>query len=200
MFKDVVKVYGLQHTDEELVRDYQAGFHNEVIAYVFEKNKNLFYQVSKKYVGVSEDEVTSIILEQIWKCFENFDAEKSTSGKLTSMICVYIKNALRTLTQSNASNKRKANNGDQCTPMSCYETTEDRWEEASVEDEYDKVELSDLVHKEDLSEKQLQYCMVALDHMCDLQQSHMAREIGVSTAGVVGIRRALQKKLNYLLS
>lgn len=199
MFKDVVKVYGLQHTDEELLNDYQAGLHNEVIAYVFEKNKNLFYQVSKKYVGVSNDEVTSVILEQIWKCFEDYDPQKNHSGKLTSMICVYIKNALRTLTQSNASNKRKANNGDQCTPMSYYETTEDRWEEASVEDEYDKVELTDLVKKEDLSPKQLQYCMVALDHMCDLQQSHMAREIGVSTAGVVGIRRALQKKLNYLV-
>ena len=199
MFNDVVKVYGMQHTDEELLKDYQDGLHNEVIAYVFETNKNLFYQVSKKYVGVSQDEVTSIILEQIWKCFENYNAEKNTSGKMNSMICVYIKNALRTLTQSNASNKRKANNGDQCTPMSCYETTEDRWEEASVEDEYDKVELTDLVNKEDLSPKQLQYCMVALDHMCVLQQSQMAREIGVSTAGIVGIRRALQKKLNYLL-
>ena len=199
MFKNIVKVYGLKHTDEELKKDYQAGLHDEVIACVFETNKNLFYQVSKKYVGVSQDEVTSVILEQIWKCFENYSAEKNTGGKLTSMICVYIKNALRTLTQSNSSNKRKANNGDQCTPMSCFETTEDRWEETSVEDEYDKVELTDLVNKEDLSPKQLQYCMVALDHMCDLQQSHMAREIGVSTAGVVGIRRALQKKLNYLL-
>lgn len=199
MFEQLVKVYGVEHTDEELVRDYQAGFHDEVIAYVYETHKSLFHQVSKKYIGVSDDEVTSVILEQIWKCFENYDSKKNTSGKLTSMLCVYIKNALRTLTQSNSSNKRKANNGDQCTPMSYYETTEDRWEETSVEEEYDKVELSDLVNKEDLSPKQLQYCMVALNHMCDLQQSHMAREIGVSTAGVVGIRRALQKKLNYLI-
>ena len=183
MFNDVVKVYGLSHTDEELLKDYQAGLHNEVIAFVFEKNKNLFYQVSKKYVGVSNDEVTSVILEQIWKCFENYNPEKNNSGKLTSMICVYIKNALRTLTQSNASNKRKANNGDQCTPMSYYETTEDRWEEASVEDEYDKVELTDLVNKEELSPKQLQYCMVALDQITWEKVGAWIKELYMRTLG-----------------
>ena len=91
------------------------------------------------------------------------------------------------------------NNGNQSTPMSCFDTTEDRFDEMGEEDDYNKLELLDLIRSENLSTKQREYCEAALEYKCDIQQSHLAREIGVSTAGVVGIRRALQNKLAYLL-
>lgn len=199
MFKELVKVYGLKHTDEELLRDYDKGMKNEVIAYMYEKNKSAFRQVSTKYIGVSNDEVESIIMEQIWKCFETYNSDKSNGIKLVTLVCTYIRNALRTYTQKQNSNKRKVNNGNQSTPMSCFDTTEDRFEEMGEEDDYIKLELLNLVNSEDLSNKQREYCVAAIEHKCDIQQSHLARVIGVSTAGVVGIRRALQKKLAYLI-
>ena len=199
MFKEMVKVYGVKHTDEELLNDYNKGMKNEVIAYVYEKNKSAFRQVSTKYIGVSNDEVESIIMEQIWKCFETYNSDKANGIKLVTLVCTYIRNALRTYTQKQNSNKRKVNNGNQSTPMSCFDTTEDRFEEMSEEDDYIKLELLNLVNSEDLSNKQREYCVAAIEHKCDIQQSHLAREIGVSTAGVVGIRRALQKKLSYLI-
>ena len=199
MFKEMVKVYGLKHTDEELIYDYNKGMKNEVIAYMYEKNKSAFRQVSTKYIGVSNDEVESIIMEQIWKCFETYNSDKANGIKLVTLVCTYIRNALRTYTQKQNSNKRKVNNGNQSTPMSCFDTTEDRFEEMSEEDDYIKLELLNLVNSEDLSNKQREYCVAAIEHKCDIQQSHLAREIGVSTAGVVGIRRALQKKLSYLI-
>ena len=199
MFKELVKVYGLKHTDEELLNDYNKGMKNEVIAYMYEKNKSAFRQVSTKYIGVSNDEVESIIMEQIWKCFETYNSDKSKGIKLVTLVCTYIRNALRTYTQRQNSNKRKVNNGDQSTPMSCFDTTEDRFDEMGEEDDYNKLELLDLIRSENLSTKQREYCEAALEYKCDIQQSHLAREIGVSTAGVVGIRRALQNKLAYLL-
>ena len=199
MFKEMVKVYGLKHTDEELIYDYNKGMKNEVIAYMYEKNKSAFKQVSTKYIGVSNDEVESIIMEQIWKCFETYNSDKANGIKLVTLVCTYIRNALRTYTQKQNSNKRKVNNGNQSTPMSCFDTTEDRFEEMGEEDDYIKLELLNLVNSEDLSNKQREYCVAAIEHKCDIQQSHLAREIGVSTAGVVGIRRALQKKLSYLI-
>ena len=199
MFKEMVKVYGLKHTDEELIYDYNKGMKNEVIAYMYEKNKSAFRQVSTKYIGVSNDEVESIIMEQIWKCFETYNSDKANGIKLVTLVCTYIRNALRTYTQRQNSNKRKVNNGNQSTPMSCFDTTEDRFDEMGEEDDYNKLELLDLVRSENLSTKQREYCEAALEYKCDIQQSHLAREIGVSTAGVVGIRRALQNKLAYLL-
>lgn len=199
MFNQLVKVYGLQHTDKELIRDFNAGMENEVIAYMYEMNKSAFRQVSTKYIGVPTDEVESIIMEQIWKCFQTYNNEKANGVKLVTLICTYIRNALRTYTQKQNSNKRKVNNGNQSTPMSCFDTTEDRFEEMGEEDDYIKLELLDLVNKEKLSDKQREYCVAAIEYKCDIQQSHLAREIGVSTAGIVGIRKALQSKLSYLL-
>ena len=199
MFNNLVKVYCLQHTDEELIRDFNNGMENEVIAYLFEMNKSAFKQVSTKYIGVTNDEVESIIMEQIWKCLQTYNEERSNGIKLVTLICTYIKNALRTYTQRQNSNKRKVNNANQSTPMSCFDTTEDRFDEMGEEDDYNKLELLDLIRSENLSTKQREYCEAALEYKCDIQQSHLAREIGVSTAGVVGIRRALQNKLAYLL-
>ena len=199
MFNSLIKVYGLQHTDEELIRDFNNGMENEVIAYLFEMNKSAFRQVSTKYIGVTNDEVESIIMEQIWKCLQTYNSERSNGIKLVTLICTYIKNALRTYTQRQNSNKRKVNNANQSTPMSCFDTTEDRFDEMGEEDDYNKLELLDLIRSENLSTKQREYCEAALEYKCDIQQSHLAREIGVSTAGVVGIRRALQNKLAYLL-
>lgn len=199
MFDELVKVYGLQHTDEELIKDFNNGMENEVIAYLFEINKSAFRQVSTKYIGVTYDEVESIIMEQIWRCLQTYNKDKSNGVKLVTLICTYIKNALRTYTQKQNSNKRKVNNGNQSTPMSCFDTTEDRFDEMGEEDDYNKLELLDLIRSENLSNKQREYCEAALEYKCDIQQSHLAREIGVSTAGVVGIRRALQNKLAYLL-
>ena len=199
MFESILNVYGKNHTDEELIRDFNEGLQDEVIAYIYNTHKTLLYQTSKQFYGVDEFEVESIIFEQIWKCCRDYDASKS-NGKLITMICTYVRNALRSKTQYNKSAKRVANEAINCDVFSQYETSEDRITEASIIEEYDVIELNDLIESLDLTENQMAYCKCAIDNVCVLTQANIAREIGVSTAGVTKMRRTLQEKLNLLIS
>ena len=199
MFESLLNVYGKNHTDEELIRDFNNGMEDEVIAYLYNTHKSLLYQVSKQFYGLDDFEVESIIFEQIWKCCRDYDASKS-SGKLITMISTYVRNALRSKTQYNKAAKRVANEATNCDVFSQYEVSEDRITEASIIEEYDVIELNDLIESLDLTEKQMAYCKCAIDNVCVLTQANIAREIGVSTAGVNKMKKALQEKLNLLIS
>lgn len=199
MFESLLNVYGKNHTDEELIRDFNNGMEDEVIAYLYNTHKSLLYQVSKQFYGLDEFEVESIIFEQIWKCCRDYDASKS-SGKLITMISTYVRNALRSKTQYNKAAKRVANEATNCDVFSQYEVSEDRITEASIIEEYDVIELNDLIESLNLTEKQMAYCKCAIDNVCVLTQANIAREIGVSTAGVNKMKKALQEKLNLLIS
>ena len=199
MFESLLNVYGKNHTDEELIRDFNNGMEDEVIAYLYNTHKSLLYQVSRQFYGLDDFEVESIIFEQIWKCCRDYDASKS-SGKLITMISTYVRNALRSKTQYNKAAKRVANESTNCDVFSQYEVSEDRITEASIIEEYDVIELNDLIESLDLTEKQMAYCKCAIDNVCVLTQANIAREIGVSTAGVNKMKKALQEKLNLLIS
>ena len=199
MFESLLNVYGKNHTDEELIRDFNNGMEDEVIAYLYNTHKSLLYQVSRQFYGLDDFEVESIIFEQIWKCCRDYDASKS-SGKLITMISTYVRNALRSKTQYNKAAKRVANEATNCDVFSQYEVSEDRITEASIIEEYDVIELNDLIESLDLTEKQMAYCKCAIDNVCVLTQANIAREIGVSTAGVNKMKKALQEKLNLLIS
>ena len=198
MFKELLNVYEGKHTDEELIFDFNNGKTNEVIAYIFETNKYLFHQTARSYIGVEIETVDSDLIEQIWKCLINYDSAKS-KGKLTTMICTYIRNELRNITQSNNYNKRAINEASNCSLFSEFEEGEDRLEEASDLAGYDLIEMEHMVANEDLTENEKKYCLAALKNLDGLTPARIAEQIGVSRAGAKCIRQNLQYKLNYLL-
>lgn len=198
MFKDLLVNYGGKHSDEELVRDFRNGMENEVIAYVYEHHRGVFHQTAGQYKGVDESTVVSCIVEQIWKCFNNYDSSKS-KGKITTMICKYIRNDLRAITQSNNYAKRAINTTQNCSFFSEFETGQDRIEEASELASYDAIELVDMIQHENLTDNERKYCLAAVKNLEGLTMARIADQIGISRAGAKRVRESLQLKLGYLL-
>lgn len=187
-------------TTEELLNSYKKN-PNETIGYMFEYHQSEFFGVANKFAGVDTATKESVILEQIWKVFENF---KPDSGcKVTTVICTYIKNELRRITQANKMDKRKLNEATYTQNFSDYfsvdgdsEIAEDKVYALGVTDTYEleNVELKMLIDSLDLNENQRKFCM-ALIGGCKPTKSAVAAEIGISRAGANVVVKTLQQKL-----
>ena len=79
--------------------------------------------------------IESTIYEQVWRCLVNYEPEKS-KGKLTTMICKYIRNAVRNIAQSNNYQKRSVNNLVNCSSLDAFESGEDKVQETGELAEY----------------------------------------------------------------
>lgn len=200
MFKDYVKYYGVNHSDEELILDFRAGLINETIACVYEKNYGAFREVARQFSTVDEATKDSCIVEQIWKALQNYDLENG-KAKLVTVICTYIRYNLLTIVQAENTMKRRANSGTHKIFISELETQEDRVDEAGELDvSYNEFEMLDLIDSLDLSDNQREYCRCIIEESCELSMSKIAEHIGVSRAGALNIKRALQEKLNMLIA
>lgn len=187
-------------TTEELLNSYKKN-PNETIGYIYEYHQSEFFAVANRFAGVDTATKESVILEQIWKVFENF---KLDSGcKITTVICTYIKNELRRLTQANKMDKRKLNEATYTQNFSDYfsvdgdsEVPEDKVYALGTTDTYEleNVELKMLIDSLDLNENQRKFCM-ALIGGCKPTKSAVAAEIGISRAGANVVVKTLQQKL-----
>lgn len=197
LFFNLAKDYVGADTNEDYVKYFNQGQENEVIARIYTLNYRLFKQTSKRFTGVDEATRDSLILENIWKCLSTYDESKS-NGKITTMICTYVRNALRTLTQSMNTNKGKVNS--QSKVFSSYED-EDRVAELSTTSKtFSDIEIKDYIESLDLKGNQKRYCEAILGSKEDLKMSDIARELNISRAGALSIKRALQGKLGELIA
>lgn len=188
----------MKYTDMELVESFRNGKENEVISYIVKNNYYLFKQTASSYKGIDSATIESTIYEQVWRCLVNYEPEKS-KGKLTTMICKYIRNAVRNIAQSNNYQKRSVNNLVNCSSLDAFESGEDKVQETGELAEYDEVELKHMIDNEDLTPNERKYCLAALNNLDGLTMSRIAEQIGVSRAGAKRIRENLQSKLNYIL-
>lgn len=184
---------------DEFVRKYREGRRDEAIQGVYEKHRNLFFQTSKDYYGLDDHTIESSIYEQIWKALDDYDENKSTC-KLTTMICKYIRNDLRALTQANSYNKRKINDATNCSFFSEFEQDEDRLHEAGDEVDYSLIEMRMYINSKDLTSNQLKYCTSIIENVSGTKMADVAEHIGVSRAGALQIKKALKSKLNDLVT
>lgn len=197
LFFNLAKGYVGADTNEDYVKYFNQGQENEVIARIYTQNYRLFEQTSKRFTGVDDATRDSLIVENIWKCLSTYDESKS-NGKIITMICTYVRNALRTLTQSMNTKKGKVNS--QSKVFSSYED-EDRVAELSTTSKtFSDIEIKDYIDSLDLKGNQKRYCEVILDSKEDLKMSDIARELNVSRAGALSIKRALQGKLAELIA
>ncbi len=187
-------------TTEELLYSYKKN-PNETIGYLYEYHQSEFFAVANRFAGVDTPTKESVILEQIWKGLENYKLD--SNAQLVSLICTYIKNELRRITQANKMDKRKLNEATYTQNFSDYfnvdgdsEIAEDKIYALGTTDthELENVELQMLIDSLDLNENQRNFCM-ALIGGCKPTKSAVAAEIGISRAGANVVVKTLQQKL-----
>jgi hypothetical protein len=114
------------------------------------------------------------------------------------MICKYIKTACRTYTQGQNTHKRKVNQGNVTSNFSEFEST-DFLEKEAIDPAFNDMEMKHYLLQLDLTENQLNFCLAILDAPDDISMNQIAQEIGMSTAGVLGLKKQLRAKLTDLL-
>lgn len=187
-------------TTEELLYSYKKN-PNETIGYLYEYHQSEFFAVANRFAGVDTPTKESVILEQIWKVLENFKPDSAC--KITTVICTYIKNELRRITQANKMDKRKLNEATYTQNFSDYfnvdgdsEIAEDKVYALGTTDTQDleDIELRMYINSLDLNDNQKRFCM-ALIGGCKPTKSAVAAEIGISRAGANVVVKTLQQKL-----
>ena len=198
IFVDAASNYKGEKTNEDYKFYFDNGCENEVIAFIYKNNFKLFHNTASQYIGIDKATLEDIILTQIWKCLDNYDSNKS-KGKITTMICTYIRNECRRYTEANNTNKTKINQGHISTLFSEYDDP-DRLEQMGIDTEYNLMETMEYLNQLDLSENQRKFCEIILDSPSDIRMADVAREMGISRAGVLGIQKQLQNKLQDLIA
>lgn len=197
MFRDLSKEFPGEDTNHDYKYYFDNGYENIVIAYLYKKHFNLFTSTVNMYYGIDDMQAEDIILTEIWKCLENYEEEKS-NGKLTTMICKYIKTACRTYTQAQNTHRRKINQNDVTSVFSQFEKT-DFLEKDYIDTAFNDMEMKHYLLQLDLTENQLKFCLAVLDAPDDISMNQIAQEIGMSTAGVLGLKKQLKAKITDLL-
>ena len=198
LFVESAREYKGNGSNEDYKQQFDNGNGDAVIAHIFANNYKLFNSTASQYLGIDEATLEDIILTQIWKCLDNYDSNKS-KGKITTMICTYIRNECRRYTEANNTNKTKINQGHISTLFSEYDDP-DRLEQMGIDTEYNLMETMEYLNQLDLSKNQRKFCEIILDSPSDIRMADVAREMGISRAGVLGIQKQLQNKLQDLIA
>ena len=193
-----------KYSTEELLYSYKKN-PNETIGYIYEYHYAEFIAIANRFAGVDTPTKESVILEQIWRALENF--KEDSTCKVTTVICTYIKNELRRITQANKMDKRILNECTHTQNFSDYfsvdgdsEVAEDKVFALGTTDtqELEEIELQMYINSLDLNYNQRRFC-TALIQGCKPTKSAVAKEIGISRAGANVIVKALQQKLIELI-
>ena len=196
------KEYATLYTGEETNNSYKEWFDNNekdiIIAHLYTKHYYVFKQATENFIGLDEFEIEDIILTQIWRCLDQYDDSKS-NGKITTYICKYIRSACRNATQAENSNKRKINQRHISTLFSEYEDKDDL-DRSKIEFGYSEVEMEQYLTQLNLSDNQYKYCHLVLTGNPDIKMAEIAKELNISRAGALGIKKQLQDILKDLVA
>ena len=198
MFINLSQEYKGEETNADYKRYFDNGYQDIVIAHIYKLHYQLFNRtIITNYYGIDEMEAEHIKLTQIWKCLEGYDETKS-NGKITTMICTYIRNACRAYTQAQNSDKRKVGQSNVTSNFSEFEKT-DFLEKDYVDNEFNRAEVKQYLKQLNLTENQYKFCMTIIDSPDDTSLRQIALEIGMSRAGVSGLQRQLKQILVDLM-
>ena len=199
LFTNILCNFTGKKTTEELINEYHKGNKDSVIAVVYELGYLQFMSVANNFLGVDTATKESVILEQIWKGLENY--KLGSNAQLVSLICTYIKNELRHITQSESMQKRCLNNCTHTQLFSDYFSNDEDSDEdknrcmgTTDTSDFDEVELQYYIDSIDMNENQRNFCN-ALINGCKPTKSAVAAQIGISRAGANIVVKALQEKL-----
>lgn len=211
--KELAKLYRGTEVMEEIALNYQDEEDAILLSYVFCKNIGLTYQVTDKYFGLTEDDLSSFALEELHKAMINY--RPNGGAKLTTLYSRFLNNRLRTETKALAYDKRKANVLSES--LEGEMTEDDKGNKGTtgmeigyIEDNFTEVELlMSLVNRDELTDNEYRYCEIIVKEVKDITQikdSEIASRLNISSAAVHYIKKSLQKKIgiktnsNFLLN
>ena len=205
--KTLAREYNGGKDDKSLLANYNDLYHkNEVIAYIYCTNYNLFISKVGKFLNIlNEDDIDSAILESIDTAMVNFDITRG--NKLIPYMTNVIYNEVRYYAQS-------VRKGDMVaviqstrfeSVIECKENSPELAEinkeialATSVEDSHETMELNSLIESLNLSQAQKNFLSILIDNP-SLKYIEVAKILGVGRSSIANMKRRIREKLQNSL-
>lgn len=205
--KTLAREYNGGKDDKSLLANYNDLYHkNEVIAYIYCTNYNLFISKVGKFLNIlNEDDIDSAILESIDTAMVNFDITRG--NKLIPYMTNVIYNEVRYYAQS-------VRKGDMVaviqstrfeSVIECKENSPELAEinkeialATSVEDSHETMELNSLIESLNLSQAQKNFLSILIDNP-SLKDIEVAKILGVGRSSIANMKRRIREKLQNSL-
>ena len=113
------------------------------------------------------------------------------------MMCKYIRNACRTYTEKQNTDRRKVNQSNVTDVFSTFEKT-DFLEKEHIDTDFNQFETEQYLKQLNLTENQYKFCIAAINGGDDIGITEIAREIGISPAGALNVKKQLQKIIKHI--
>lgn len=205
--KTLAREYNGGKDDKSLLANYNDLYHkNEVIAYIYCTNYNLFISKVGKFLNIlNEDDIDSAILESIDTAMVNFDITRG--NKLIPYMTNVIYNEVRYYAQSVRKGDRVAllNSTRFESVIECKENSPELAEinqeialATSVEDSHETMELNSLIESLNLSQAQKNFLSILIDNP-SLKDIEVAKILGVGRSSIANMKRRIREKLQNSL-
>lgn len=205
--KTLAREYNGGKDDKSLLANYNDLYHkNEVIAYIYCTNYNLFRSKVGKFLNIlNEDDIDSVILESIDKAMINFDITRG--NKLIPYMTNVIYNEVRYQAQSIRKGDRVAllNSTRFESVIECKENSPELAEinqeialATSVEDSHETMELNSLIESLNLSQAQKNFLSILIAKP-SLKDVEVAKILGVGRSSIANMKKRIREKLQNSL-
>lgn len=205
--KTLAREYNGRKDDKGLLEYYNDLYYkNEVIAYIYCTNYNLFRSKVNKFSTIlNEDDIDSVILGSIDTAMVNFDITRGT--KLIPYMTNVIYNEVRYYAQSVRKGDMVAilNSTRFESVVECKENSPELAEinkeialATSVEDSHEDMELNSLIESLNLSSAQKNFLSILIENP-SLKDVEVAKILGVGRSSIANMKRRIREKLQNSL-
>lgn len=205
--KTLAREYNGRKDDKGLLECYNDLYYkNEVIAYIYCTNYNLFRSKVNKFSTIlNEDDIDSVILGSIDTAMVNFDITRGT--KLIPYMTNVIYNEVRYYAQSVRKGDMVAilNSTRFESVVECKENSPELAEinkeialATSVEDSHEDMELNSLIESLNLSSAQKNFLSILIENP-SLKDVEVAKILGVGRSSIANMKRRIREKLQNSL-
>ena len=205
--KTLAREYNGGKDDKGLLEYYNDLYYkNEVIAYIYCTNYNLFRtKVNKFSTILNEDDIDSVILGSIDTAMVNFDITRGT--KLIPYMTNVIYNEVRYYAQSVRKGDMVAilNSTRFESVVECKENSPELAEinkeialATSVEDSHEDMELNSLIESLNLSSAQKNFLSILIENP-SLKDVEVAKILGVGRSSIANMKKRIREKLQNSL-
>ena len=205
--KTLAREYNGRKDDKGLLEYYNDLYYkNEVIAYIYCTNYNLFRSKVNKFSTIlNEDDIDSVILGSIDTAMVNFDITRGT--KLILYMTNVIYNEVRYYAQSVRKGDMVAilNSTRFESVVECKENSPELAEinkeialATSVEDSHEDMELNSLIESLNLSSAQKNFLSILIENP-SLKDVEVAKILGVGRSSIANMKKRIREKLQNSL-
>lgn len=170
-------------TLEEIAEAYRKDLNPSLLALAFHKTFKLIIDISKRYYGLSSEDIASFSLEKLDFALQTYKADESN---FTTYFSKILMNKFREETEALNTHKRKA-----IFFSDSYEAIKEKG--FDIPDYMPENEDLDYILKPyNLTERELAYCKLII---ADYTNAEISMKLGVSVMTLSNIRKRLRKKL-----